>query len=74
MMLNNPLVSVITSTYNHEKYIGECIESVREQTFPDWEMIVINDGSTDKTLEVALKTAEADPRIQVIEQIGRAHV
>ena len=68
MMLKNPLVSVITSTYNHEKYIGECIESVKAQTFSDWEMIVINDGSTDNTLEVAQKNAEGDPRIQVIDQ------
>jgi glycosyltransferase involved in cell wall biosynthesis len=68
MMLKNPLVSVITSTYNHEKYIGECIESVKAQTFHDWEMIIINDGSTDKTFEIATKCAESDSRIHVINQ------
>lgn len=68
MILQNPLVSIITPTYNHEKYIGECIESVKNQTFLNWEMIIISDGSKDKTLEVAKKFAEGDSRIQVIHQ------
>jgi glycosyltransferase involved in cell wall biosynthesis len=63
-----PLVSIITPTYNHEKYIGACIESVQAQTFSNWEMIVINDGSTDNTYEMAKKTAAADSRIQIINQ------
>jgi glycosyltransferase involved in cell wall biosynthesis len=68
MILQNPLVSIITPTYNHEKYIGECIESVKNQTFSDWEMIIISDGSTDKTLEVAKEYTEGDLRIHVIHQ------
>ena len=68
MNLNNPLVSIITPTYNHEKYIGECIESVKSQSFSNWEMIIINDGSTDKTLEIAKKNAAGDPRIHIIDQ------
>lgn len=68
MTEKQPLVSIITPTYNHEKYIGECIESVQAQTFSNWEMIVINDGSTDKTYEAALKSAGNDPRIRVINQ------
>lgn len=67
-MSKKPLVSIITPTFNHEKYIGECIESVKNQTFSDWELIIINDGSTDNTLEIAQKTAEDDQRIQVINQ------
>jgi glycosyltransferase involved in cell wall biosynthesis len=68
MTEKQPLVSIITPTYNHEKYIGECIESVKAQTFGSWEMIVINDGSTDKTYEAALKSAGKDSRIRVINQ------
>lgn len=64
----SPLVSIITPTYNHEKYIGECIESVQAQTCGNWEMLVINDGSTDNTLEIAKKYAESDLRITVIDQ------
>lgn len=66
--MNNPPVSIITPTYNHGKYIGECIESVKAQTFTNWEMIIVNDGSTDNTLEVAMKHAENEPRIRVIDQ------
>ena len=68
MSQKEPLVSIITPTYNHEKYIGECIESVKNQTFSNWEMIIINDGSTDKTYEIAKITAAGDSRIQVINQ------
>lgn len=60
------LISIITATYNHEQYIGECIESVLSQTYPFWEMIIIDDGSTDKTAEVAL--GYKDPRIQYVRQ------
>ncbi len=68
MTLINPVVSIIAPTYNHEKYIGECIESVKNQTFSDWEMIIINDGSSDKTLETARKFAGDDPRIKIVDQ------
>ncbi|WAI00844.1 glycosyltransferase family 2 protein [Methanogenium organophilum] len=46
-----PLVTIITPTYNHEKYIEKCIESVLSQTYTNWEMIIVNDGSTDRTEE-----------------------
>ncbi len=62
----NPLVSIITLTYNHEKYIGQCIESVTKQTFKDWEMIIIDDGSTDRTGEVIAEYK--DPRIHYVLQ------
>ena len=44
------VISIITPTYNLEKYISKCIESALAQTFKDWEMIIVNDGSSDKTL------------------------
>jgi glycosyltransferase involved in cell wall biosynthesis len=57
-----PLVSIITPTYNHERFIGSCIESVLEQTFFDWEQIIIDDGSTDSTPDVVRRYK--DPRIR----------
>ena len=62
------LVSIIAPTYNHGKFIGECIDSVLAQTYPAWEMIVISDGSTDDTLAIAQKYAATDDRIKVIHQ------
>ncbi len=44
-----PLVSILTPTYNQEHYVSRCIESVLAQTFPDWEMLVVDDGSEDGT-------------------------
>ena len=61
-----PLITIITPTYNHEKYIAECIESVLNQTYENWEMIIIDDCSNDKTYEIAKKYAEKDKRIKLI--------
>ena len=58
------LVSVITPTYNCEKFIGETIESVMEQTYQRWEMIIVDDCSTDHTKEVVEEYAKKDNRIK----------
>ena len=57
-----PKVSVILSSYNHEKYIAQAIQSVLDQTFTDFELLIYDDGSTDNSREV-IKTF-ADPRIK----------
>ena len=62
----NSLVSIITPTYNHEKFIAECIESVLAQTYPHWEMIIIDDASTDKTPYIIEEYAKKDERIKFI--------
>lgn len=58
----SPLVSIITPTYNHESVISQCIESVLEQDYENWEQIIIDDGSTDQTAETVRRYA--DPRIR----------
>lgn len=62
----NPLVSVITPAYNAERFIHETIESVMAQTYPNWEMIIVDDQSTDRTAEIVQKYAEQDERIRLI--------
>jgi len=61
-------ISVIVPAYNAGKYIHQCLGSVIEQSFQDFELWVINDGSTDKTQEVAEKYALLDNRIKVINK------
>ena len=64
-MNQTPEISVIMSVYNGEDYLSEAIESVLAQTFPHWELIVINDCSTDGTAEILRNFAERDPRVKV---------
>lgn len=60
-----PLVSVVLASYNHEKFIGEAIKSVLDQTIENIELIVVDDGSTDNTPEIAEKIG--DPRVKLIK-------
>jgi glycosyltransferase involved in cell wall biosynthesis len=52
MKMSPPFISVVMTTYNHEKYIAEAIQSVLSQTYPDFELIIVNDGSTDGTEQI----------------------
>lgn len=60
-----PDISVIMSVYNGETYLGEAIESVINQTFKNWELIIINDCSTDSTAEILAQFSSQDDRIKV---------
>lgn len=62
----NDLVSIITPAYNAAEYISETIESVLEQTYPNWEMLIINDCSKDNTAEIVQSYAIKDNRIKLI--------
>ncbi|PCJ89757.1 MAG: hypothetical protein COA57_00970 [Flavobacteriales bacterium] len=64
----NPLVSIIIPAYNAEKYIAETIQSVINQTYTNWELIIVNDGSTDNTEKIAQAYVEKDQRIKYIYQ------
>jgi len=63
-----PKISVIMPVYNNEKYLAECIESVLNQEFRDIELICVNDGSTDRSLEIIKSYAKNDNRLVVITQ------
>ena len=62
-----PLVSVLLPVYNGEKFLAQAIESILNQTLPDFELICINDGSTDKSLSILQKYAKKDKRIVILD-------
>ena len=65
--MNEPIyISVVLSTYNEEKYIAKSIQSILDQTYPYFEFIIVNDGSTDSTLQIV--KSFTDPRIVVIDK------
>ena len=68
VIFKTPKVSVIIPVYNTEKYLEECLNSVENQTLKDIEIICVNDGSTDKSLEILNNHANKDSRIKVISQ------
>lgn len=62
----NDLVSIITPTYNSEKFIAETIQSVQNQTYQNWEILIVDDCSSDKTVEIIQQLMEDDLRIHLI--------
>jgi glycosyltransferase involved in cell wall biosynthesis len=62
---HEPLVSVVTPVYNGESYLRECIESVLAQTYTNWDYVIVNNCSSDRTLDIAREYATRDPRIRV---------
>ena len=61
-------VTVITPSYNSAKYISETVRSVQNQTYDDWEMIIVDDCSQDNTCEIIESFIEKDNRIRLIKQ------
>ena len=70
----HPLVSVLMPVYNTEKYVAEAIESILNQTFADLEFIIIDDGSTDRSLEILRRYEIRDCRIRLIVRENRGIV
>lgn len=67
-MPEQPLVSVIVPIYNAQDHIARCVESIRRQTYKNLEILLLNDGSKDVSLEVCKMYANVDPRIVLIDK------
>lgn len=63
-----PLFSIIIPVYNVEKYLNKCVDSVLNQTFTDFEVILVDDGSTDNCPAICDSYAEKDKRVKVIHK------
>lgn len=66
--MKEPLISIIVPIFNIEKYVSECVESIIQQTYENIQIILVDDGSTDKSGEICDKYALSDSRIEVIHQ------
>lgn len=64
----NELVSIVVPIYNVEKYLSKCIDSLIDQTYKNLEIILVNDGSTDQSGDIAQQYAKQDSRIRYIIQ------
>lgn len=69
-----PKISIIVPVYNVEKYLGQCLDSILAQTYKDIEIIVIDDGSTDNSYQIAQEYAGRDGRIRLIHQENKGLV
>ena len=65
---SQPLISIIIPVYNGERFLVKCLDSLLAQTYTNLQIILIDDGSTDKTGEIADRYAQQDPRVEVIHQ------
>ena len=61
-------ISAIVPVYNSEKYIERCVNSVSQQSYSNWELILVDDGSTDNSYDILCKLKESEPRIKVLHQ------
>jgi hypothetical protein len=69
--MGHPVVSVVMSVFNGERFLPACMDSILAQRFADFEFIIVNDGSTDGTVSILEEYREADPRIRVDHQENR---
>lgn len=68
MSAARPRVSVVTANYNGAAHLAAAVRSVLDQSLADLELIIVDDGSTDDSLEVIARTADGDPRVQILRQ------
>lgn len=66
--INKPKISIIVAIYNAEKYLHQCLDSIAQQTFPFWECILVDDGSTDSSSQICDNYAIQDSRFKVIHK------
>ena len=65
---NDCIVSVVVPVYNASLFLDQCIQSIIRQDYENWELILINDGSTDESLDICRRYVQNDSRIKVFSQ------
>ena len=69
-MKQQPLVSIIVPVYNGEAYLERCVDSILGQQYEQIELILVNDGSTDNSLDICRRYARQDKRVRVIDKVN----
>lgn len=69
-----PTISVLMPVYNAERYVAQAVQSILDQTFRDFEVLIIDDGSTDRSLEILKRYEASDPRIRLISRPNTGYV
>jgi glycosyltransferase involved in cell wall biosynthesis len=72
--MSSPRVSAIIIFLDASAFLGEAVESVLAQTYTDWELLLVDDGSTDASRDIALAYADGDPRIRYLAHVGRRNL
>ena len=72
-IINSGIISVIVPVYNAEKYIERCIESILSQSYSNLELVLVDDGSQDKSYEICKKYSEIDSRISLFKKKKKVH-
>ncbi len=70
-MANQPKISVIVPVYNGDQYLRQCLESLLKQTFTDFEIMVVNDGSADFSYQICQEFAHQDSRVRLFNQTNQ---
>jgi len=73
-MSGAPEISVLLCVFNGEAYLAECLESILNQSFTNFEFIIVNDGSTDRSFEILTDFAQKDHRIKLINKIENSGI
>ncbi len=67
MSSSQPLVSIVTPVYNAERFLPDTIKTVQDQTYENWEWLLVDDQSSDRSVEIIKEAAKSDERIKLIQ-------
>ena len=68
--MSNPLISILVPFKNTAEFLPECLQSILDQSYPYWELLIVDDGSNDESYNIVASFSKIDPRIQLLKNEG----